>query len=76
MTEIYDGKDMLKPLGERIRDLRNKKGWSLTAMSEAAGMDANQLDAIERGEVDSYMETLFQIAKAFKITLSKLFEGI
>jgi transcriptional regulator with XRE-family HTH domain len=76
MTDGYDGKEMLKPVGERIRDLRITKGWSLTAMAKAAGMNASHLGQIERGELDSSLETLFQIATAFKITLSKLFEGI
>ena len=76
MTEIYDGKDMLKPLGERIRDLRIKKGWSQEAMATVAAMNAQHLGEIERGEIDSSLDALFRIATAFKITLSELFQGV
>jgi transcriptional regulator with XRE-family HTH domain len=69
-------KKMLKPLGERIRDLRDKKGWSQEAMAKAAAMNAGHLDEIERGEIDSSLETLVRIATAFNITLSELVHGI
>jgi transcriptional regulator with XRE-family HTH domain len=69
-------KEVLKPLGERIRDLRDKKGWSQEAMAKVAAMNASHLGEIERGEIDSSLETLLRIAAAFNITLSELVHGI
>jgi len=74
--KTQNAREILEPLGERIRTLRIKKGWSQLAMAKVAGMHANHLGQIERGELDSSMDVLFRISTAFNITLSNLFKGI
>ncbi|HEV2961188.1 MAG TPA: helix-turn-helix transcriptional regulator [Candidatus Angelobacter sp.] len=77
MTDNTHGdKEVFKPLGERIRDLRLKKDWSQQELAKAAGLTDSHVGEIERGEIDSSLETLFRIAQAFNITASELFEGI
>jgi transcriptional regulator with XRE-family HTH domain len=65
-------------LGKAIRELRNKQGDSLEALSGKAGLTKNMLSLIERGEGNPSWVTLEGIAKALGISvaeLAKLAEG-
>jgi transcriptional regulator with XRE-family HTH domain len=61
------------PLGERLVQLRNGKGLSLSAVAEAADVAKSYLAKLERGEVPNPgLKTLDSIAKALDVTLAHL----
>jgi transcriptional regulator with XRE-family HTH domain len=73
---IPNSKKFLQALGKRISDLRQEKGWSLNALAEMAKLSANDLGEIERGELDPSVETMLRIARALKMDVATLCEGV
>jgi transcriptional regulator with XRE-family HTH domain len=63
-------------LGNRIRFLRRARGWSQEDLHRRTGLSRAFAGAIERGECDMGMVTLYKLAKAFRITLSELLETV
>jgi len=60
-------------LGQRIKDARELKGWSLGALGENAGISKSYLAKLERGEIQNPgIRTLHVIAVALGITLGDL----
>ena len=68
MTEIA------KKFGKRIRMLREKKGFTQEALAFEADLHRAYIGQIERGEKTIGLENLEKLAKAFKITPSKLID--
>jgi transcriptional regulator with XRE-family HTH domain len=73
---IPNSKKLLQALGQRISDLRQERGWPLNALAEMAELSANDLGGIERGELDPSVETLLRIARALKMDVATLCEGV
>lgn len=71
MQKVKD-KEFLKLLGERIRELRNKKG--LTQLDLGVAMDnyAEQVGRIERGQLNVSICTLKKISEGLHIPLYEL----
>ncbi|MDO9067829.1 MAG: helix-turn-helix transcriptional regulator [Deltaproteobacteria bacterium] len=63
-----------KLLGQRIRELRKRKGLSQDQLSEKIGIDPKHLSRIELGKSFPYMETLEATAKALQVEIQDLFE--
>jgi len=61
-----------KALGSAIRQLRNKRGDSLLALAEEAGITKNMLSLIERGEGNPSWATVHGIAKALGVSVAEL----
>jgi len=59
---------------EKIRLVRQLKGWSQEEMAGKLDMSPNGYGSIERGETDVNLSRLEQIAALFGIKLSDLFE--
>lgn len=59
---------------EKIRFLRQLKGWSQEDMATRLNMSPNGYGSIERGETDVNLSRLEQIALIFEVRLSELFE--
>jgi transcriptional regulator with XRE-family HTH domain len=64
--------DLLVRLGERIRKLRKKRGWTQVVMAEKIGLDRSFIADVERGKRNISILNLELMAKGFKITLSQL----
>ena len=64
----YDNKVM----GEVIRKMRRKKGWSQEVLSGLAGIPRSHLAMIETGYMSPKVETLWKIAEALEIKLSDI----
>jgi transcriptional regulator with XRE-family HTH domain len=60
------------PLGTRVRQLREKKGWSLTEMAVQAGISRSYLAQIERGESLPTQSKIVQLADALGALPSEL----
>ena len=72
---MQDPVKVRKKLGQRIRYLRRKKGWSQEQLAYESGLGRSFTGAIERGEKDIRIRTLCKLADIFKIKLSVLFKG-
>lgn len=60
---------------KRIKELRRKQGYTQEKLSELTGIDYKYLQRIEgKNPPNIKLETLERIAKAFKISVSKLLE--
>ena len=66
-------KDILnKKIGQRIIHIRNQKGWSQSDLARACHKDRQAIEKIENGRVNPTLYSLFEIATALEISLSKL----
>lgn len=67
--------DQLKDkIGQRIVELRTEKGWSQADLARACKKDRQSIERLENGKLNTTIYTLFQIANALEISLSKLLD--
>ncbi len=59
-------------LGDRVRRLREAKGFSLRELARAAGVSAPMLSQVERGETSPTLAVATKIAGGLELTLSRL----
>src|SRR5256885_8721738 len=62
-------------LGDRVRELRQKKGWTLDRLSEACGVSRSMLSQIERNGVNPTVAVALRIAQSFGIALGALVDA-
>ncbi len=73
MTKIRDDK-YLKALGKRIRTLREEKKLSTYELSYTSNVSRSQINAIERGQINTTISTLKAIAEAFEMKVNQLLD--
>lgn len=66
---------LYKRLGNRIEELRRKRGITQEQLAEKAGLHRAYFWDIENGRNIS-MKTAYRIAKALDVSLSELFEDV
>jgi len=59
--------------GEKIRAVREKKGYTLKVVAQAAGVSESLVSQIERNRVSPAIDTLLSLADALEIDLEYLF---
>jgi transcriptional regulator with XRE-family HTH domain len=62
-------------LGDRIRRLRGKHGWSQEQFAGACGLHRTYMGHVERGEKNVSLSTVVRIARALGIPISRLLDG-
>lgn len=62
-----------KGLGRRIRLVRRAKGFTQEELGEKAGLSYKFVGQIERGEVNSSLDSLVSIAAALGVKVADLF---
>jgi len=67
---------MQKALGQRVRQLRLKRGYSQEAFADHCGVHRTFMGTIERGESNISFQNLAKIAGGLGITISKLVSGV
>jgi transcriptional regulator with XRE-family HTH domain len=60
-------------LGQRVRRLRQRHGWSQEQFALATGFGRSFTSCIERGTKDVRLSTLVRLANTFGITMKQLF---
>ncbi len=65
-------KEFLRKLGQKIRNLRNDKTWTLYDLEAVTGIDAGDISKIELGYTNSRILTYYKISQAFKISIDEL----
>lgn len=68
--------DIKKTVGDRIRDLRNGRGWSQEELADRATVSRSFMGEIERGQASATIESLEKITNALEITLEDLFRNL
>ncbi len=63
----------LKKLGKNIKFLRKGKRLSQEKLAEIISKSRNYVGMIERAEVNTPVDTLFDIAKALNVDIKELF---
>jgi transcriptional regulator with XRE-family HTH domain len=61
-------------LADRVKELRQKRGWTLDELSAACGVSRSMLSQIERNGVNPTVAVALRIAQAFGIALGTLVE--
>jgi transcriptional regulator with XRE-family HTH domain len=61
--------DLRAALGERVRELRERRDWSQEKLAERANLDTAYISGIERGRRNPGLNTLFHLARAFDLPL-------
>lgn len=65
---------ILNFFGKRVREERLKKELSQEKLAELANLHRTYIGMIERGEKNITLENIEKIAKALKVSVSKLLE--
>ena len=60
-------------LGQNIRQIRESKKLSQESLAELINRSRNYIGMIERAEVNTPVDTLFDIAKALSVNIIELF---
>ena len=68
-------KETPKTVGERIKDLREKKQESQEKLGEAIGLSQNSISKLEKGETQLTLENQYSLAKHFNVSHDYLITG-
>lgn len=64
--------ELLYKLGQKIKQLRSEKNWTLRELEAYTNIDHSDLSKMESGYISPQILTLYKISQAFGITLSQL----
>lgn len=68
-------KESLTPLGQRVRDIRTAKGWTVEELAAASGCDPNTVYNVERARHEPRIYTVYRVAQALGCSLDYLVTG-
>lgn len=68
--------ELIRQIGQRIRNYRVQKGFSQERLAELSGCHPTYIGQIERGEKNATLESIEKISSALKIPPSTLFEKL
>lgn len=68
--------ELQRRLGDRIRDLRTKRGWTQDVFADKSGFHRAQIGAFERGEMNATLASLLLISQTLKVKVVDLFRGL
>ncbi|MCD0458628.1 helix-turn-helix domain-containing protein [Roseiconus lacunae] len=68
--------DILLRFGERVRELRKKRGWTQEAFADYCGLDRTYVGGIERGERNVALRNIEVIAATLEISISQLTKSL
>lgn len=61
-------------VGQRLREIRTRQGFSLRALASRSGLNINTLSLVENGKSSPSVSTLQQLAQALFVPISAFFE--
>lgn len=65
-----------KELGQRVKALREKRGWKQADLSAHTGLDRGHISEIENGKRMMNLLTLQTVAKGLDTTMASLLKGL
>lgn len=73
---IRSAMQVQQQLGERIRQYRQRKGWSQEELAERCGLHRSHMGEIERGQANFTITTLITITQTLETSAAMLFKDI
>ncbi len=67
-------KPFAKDFGENVRKVRKQEGISQEELANKAEVERSYMGGIERGEKNPTLKKLYQISKALRVSIKKLFD--
>ncbi|PHR86585.1 MAG: transcriptional regulator [Leeuwenhoekiella sp.] len=64
--------DLKKKVGNRIVELREKKGWTQSDLARECGKDRQAIEKLENGKVNPTAYSLYEISKALQVEVYQL----
>lgn len=71
-----DEKNILKILGRRLKDKREKASLTQAQLAEMIGLSTNFIGMVERGERNTKFVNVYRLVYALNSTLEDFFKGI
>ena len=68
--------DLRAAVGQRVKDLRERLGWSQEKLAERANLDTTYVSGIERGRRNPGLNTVNRLARALGVTLPVLLSDL
>lgn len=68
--------ELRRVFGDRVRDLRRRKGMTQTTLAAAAEMDRADVSNLERGKQNPRLETIIRLARALDVDPPELLRGL
>jgi transcriptional regulator with XRE-family HTH domain len=68
--------EVLTALGQRIRELRSRQGYSQEGFADHCGVHRTFMGTIERGESNLSFSNLVKVSRGLGITLAELLSGL
>ena len=69
-------RQVLLELGKRMRNLRERQGFSQEAFADHCGLHRTAISLIERGKRVPSLTTLLTISSGFGVSVSELLRGV
>jgi len=69
-------KAVQQALGQRIRELRSRRGLSQEEFADICGLHRTYMGSIERGERNLTIISILTVAQHLEMTVSKLLSGL
>lgn len=69
---MHRQEDALRAFGLRLTQLREERGLSIAELAARAGIDTRDIFAIEAGEKDIHLTTIFRLAEGLGVPASQL----
>jgi transcriptional regulator with XRE-family HTH domain len=69
------GRDPLKLFSDRMKELREKRGYSQQRLSELAGLNRNYVSDVERGRRNPCLGNIVKLAEALDVAPGELFRN-
>ena len=73
---MQPNQNLRKGFGQRIRELRNKQGFSQDAFADRCGFVRTYMSRIETGTANPSLDAAKVLADGLGLTLSELLEGL
>lgn len=64
----------IKAFGKNLREIRKSKGITQEALAFDTGIELRQIGRIERGEINTGISSVFEIAKILGVEAKDLFD--
>ena len=61
--------------GERVRELREKRGMTQEKLAQAADLTTSFVSTVERGQKAPSLNTILKLARALKVDAGELLSG-
>ena len=69
-------RDLKRAFGQRVRELREGRGWSQERAEQQIGLHWTYIGQVERGERNLTLLSMQMFARGLKIGLAELFKGL